>query len=73
MTDVTKLTADLADLKISVDAADAELDNLAAQVAALQVGTVTQAQIDALDASVVALKANLDTTVTKDTPAAPAA
>ncbi len=67
MADISKLQSDLGALKQSVldldTAVDAKVAALQAQIAALQVGQVTQDQIDALDAAAT----DIQSTVTAET------
>jgi len=76
MVDITKLTTDVTALTAAIAQVDTDLANLRSQIAALQAqlasgAGVTQAQIDALDASVAAAVTNLNTQVGQDTPPAP--
>lgn len=67
MADITVLEADVTALVSSVNAAKAALDDLAQKVA--DGGSVTQADIDAIDAQLTSAKSTLDTAVSTDDPA----
>jgi hypothetical protein len=68
--DISKITADEATLKTAVEQLIAGFTALQAQVAALQTGQVTQAQIDALDKTITDTQAEVTATLTP--PATPA-
>ena len=76
--DISKLTSDIAALTAAVTSADNDFASLRSQIATLTAtiaagGTVTQSQIDALDATVVGAVTNLNAQVTQDAPPAAAA
>ena len=80
MVDITKLTTDIAALTGAVTGADNDFASLRTQIATLTAtiaagNPITQAQVDALDATVAGAVSNLNAAVAIDSPpaAAPAA